>query len=254
MNLLMKITFLLPVVSHVRYQKRIGALVRLGIVPNILAFERSYYNGKPWPDGYTSLGKISHGRYLRRVIAFARAFHLVRASLRKTGATYVFGLDLLFLAWLCHFGLRARPHIFYEVGDLGILPGKRAFSFFLRFVERFLLKRISLLIVTSQAYIDKYYFGVQKLKRTPYLVIENKVDEGIVAKHTGVSTHLESPYNQEGGVRIGYFGLIRCRRSWEALEIATKMGRGKVKVYVRGIPLGLDSFIDDVHSNRLYHL
>jgi len=41
---------------------------------------------------------------------------------------------------------------------------------------------------------------------------------------------------QDGVLRIGYFGLLRCLRSWEILRRASEKGNGRVHIYLRGVP------------------
>ena len=76
----MKLVCLLPVSTDARIQRRLGALRRHGIDPEVLAFERPQYPGRPPSKAYQSLGVISHGRYVRRLGAIVRALPLVRSA------------------------------------------------------------------------------------------------------------------------------------------------------------------------------
>lgn len=240
----MKIAFLLPVVSHVRYHKRIRALKNLGVQPVVLAFEREYYKGKPVPGGYESLGSLRHSRYYKRLIPFVKVLFKVRAKAKETDAVYAFGLDMLLLGWLACRGLGKPFKAVYEVGDIReILLGNRMLSRCLRWLERFLLRRTELTVVTSKAYISGYYQGIQGLTNLHYLVIENKLDAGVSVPEPNFST------NSPGGIlRIGYFGVIRCRRSLEILKETAKQSNGRVQVYIRGIPLGVGDLEKEVQS------
>jgi len=231
----MKITYLLPVASHVRYHKRVSALQALGCEAKILAFERDYYPGKPWPDGYLSLGKIQNENYCRRPAPFAKALPIVLKEAEESDVIYAFGLDTLFLAWLASRFSSKHQKIIYEVGDIrAVLLGKSLLARSLRRLERFLLRHVHILVVTSEAFISGYFHGIQGLMTLRYQVIENKLDE---------SAFPTSPspidYNKEdGGLRIGYFGLIRCCRSWQILKRVVNAGSGQAQLYLRGISMG----------------
>jgi len=239
-----KVAFLLPVASDARYRKRIEALQNVGVKSQILAFERNYYSGKPVPGGYESLGRIQHRRYLRRLVPLVKALSKVRAAAKNADAIYTFGLDMLLLGWLASRGLSRRLKIVYEVGDIrNVLLQKGLISCSLRWLERFLLRRTQLIVVTAEAYVSGYYKGIQGLTDLRYQVIENKLDANTLPQAQRLT------YKHSHGVlRIGYFGLIRCQRSWEILKAAARKGEGKIKVHVRGIPLGLENLEEEAEA------
>ncbi|OPX84753.1 MAG: hypothetical protein A4E53_03810 [Pelotomaculum sp. PtaB.Bin104] len=241
----MKIVFLLPVISDARAHKRINALKKLGAQPVVLAFERDYYGGKPIPGGYQSLGHIEHSRYFKRLVPFLKALFAVRDQVKKADAIYAFGLDLFLLGWLACLGCNRPVKAVYEVADIReVLLGKGILSRCLRRLERFLLRRAELLVVTSEAFVQGYYRRIQKLDPLHYLVIENKLDAGFPADVPVLSDH-----STDGIVRIGYFGVIRCPRSLEILREAAEQGNGRVQVYIRGFPLGVGDLANKFRSN-----
>lgn len=241
----MRVTFLLSVVSHVRYHKRIHNLEKLGVQPNILAFEREYYPGKPWPAGYRSLGRLQHGFYGKRLLPIIKALPIVRAAARETDAIYTFGLDTLFLGWLASRALDNQVKTIYEVGDIQeVLVGNSWVSKIVRRLERHLVQQVDLLVATSEAYITEYYHGMRGLTDFPYQVIENKLDASSLPQ-------LSSPTlydNWDGTLRIGYFGVLRCRRSWEILKKAVERGEGRIRLYLRGILFGLEDFEEEIKT------
>jgi succinoglycan biosynthesis protein ExoL len=238
----MKITFLLPVLSQARYHKRIIALDKLGIQPNILAFEREYYPGKPWPGGYRSLGHLQHGHYYKRLVPFVKALLTVRSAAKESDVIYAFGLDILLLGWLASRTLDKRPKIIYEVGDIrAVLIGRSLLSRGLRWLERYLLRSVDVLVTTSEAFITGYFQGVQGLTDLCYQVIENKLDGDVLPQPKGLTAH--NGWSEI--LRIGCFGLIRCHRSWEVLKRAVERGNGRVQVYVRGVSMGLENLEEE---------
>ncbi len=234
----MNILYILPVASDARFTKRINALNELGTKSTILAFDRDYYPGKKFDCGYESLGRIQHRRYFRRIIPLVRAFFKIRKRIKYTDVVYTFGLDLLGIGWLSRVCQNKYPKIVYEVGDIrDVLLGRGLFAKCLRWLERFLLKRIDLLVVTSEAYVKGYYAEIQGLHTIKYHIIENKMDGN------GISRCVDQRKNEKTNViRIGYFGVIRCRRSWEILKKAVRMGKGGIRLYVRGIAMGIENF------------
>lgn len=246
----MKITFLLPSASYSLYQTRIGALEKMGVQPNILAFERDSYPGKPWATGYRSLGKLQHESYYRRFVPFAKAMPVVRAAAKESDAIYAFGLDLLFLGWLATRALDNQMKIIYDVFDIRkVLVGEGWISRSLRWLERCLVRRVDLLVATSEAYITEYYQGMLGLTDFPYQVIENKLDARLLPQPPS-----HTPRDGwDDTLRVGYFGVIRCRRSWEILKKAVERGEGRIRLYLRGIFLGLEDLEEEIGRTAYVH-
>ena len=128
-----------------------------------------------WP--YTSLGAIQNGRVSETFARFlARNLPKIRASALSRGVVYAFGLDLLLLAWLASRGTRHRTIIIYEVADIVPTLIGTGVMRLLRRLERFLVQRLDLMVVTSEAYITGYYAGYLGLIGIPHIVIDNKID------------------------------------------------------------------------------
>ncbi|MCK8827688.1 hypothetical protein MWH25_08020 [Natroniella acetigena] len=238
----MKIVFLCPVVSHVRYHKRINALKNLGANTKVLAFEREYYSGKSLSEGYVSLGEISHGNYFKRIIPFIKSFSKIRSMIKNADIVYAFGLDNLLLGWLANSTVKNNSKIIYEVGDIRGILLKNSFSAkLLRELEKFLLNHINLLVVTSKAYISGYYEGILNMDNIKYQVIENKLnkDEFQSLKSSGSCISKET-------LKIGYFGVLRCQRSWNILKKVAEKSNGRIQIYLRGIPMGIKNFKNEV--------
>jgi len=234
-----RVLFLLPVVTHVRYRKRMEALTALNLDIEVLAFERPYYPGKP-KINYTSLGSISHNNYLKRILPFLKALPKIWRHARKTDVIYCFGLDMLLLAWLVKMLLGKPVTLLYEVGDIReVLLGTNLKSKLARVLETFLVQRIDRLILTSKAYYEHFYEGILKLS-VPYQVIENKLEPGFVSEQA----MLPPSY------RLGYFGVLRCPRSWEIMNQLAKEG---MSIYIRGFPRSPLNLSEDDLSSTAEH-
>jgi len=230
----MQITFLMPDAADGHYYKRVRILIRLGAKARVLAFERKYHKERKYNHPYTSLGKFEHSNYFRRLLPIFRVVPIVRKYLRSSDVTYAFGLDMLLLCWLSGFGLRKKPKIVFEVCDiLPIMIGNSLKSRAIRLAERILIQKACVLVVTSKAFLTGYYKKIQGLTQLRYLVIENKLDSEEVVEPVSSPRKL---FNT--ALRIGYFGGIRCQRSLEILKSAVRNGKGRIHVYVRGIPIG----------------
>ena len=224
-----KFVFVLPVQSAVHCYKRIKALQSLGVETDVYSFERNYYPGKLQPTEYVSLGSISHGQYHKRLMPMAKAVSTIRRAAQDAEVVYTFGLDTLLLASAATRWLRPAPKLVYEVPDIrGILTGQSPQSAAMRRLERLLLARIDLLVVTSEAFVTGYFQGVQGV-HVPYLVIENKLLAEAMPHFT------PKPHLDDGVLRIGYFGHIRCQASWRVLKRVAQESEGRIQVQVAGI-------------------
>lgn len=227
-----KIIFLLPVSTDAYLRKRVTALECEGAQPLIFAFERDHYPAKPWHP-YQTLGRISDGDYLKRIPQLLKAVVKVRPYAEDVQALYCFGLDLLTVGWLASRGKPKHFKLVYEVADIReILLSKGIAGYILRWLERFLLRYVDISVVTSQAYIDYYFHEIQAAYHVPFQVIENKLFLSEIPQIPVTTKPIDKAAET---ITIGYFGLIRCRRSWEVLKQLVKQGKGRFRVYIRGI-------------------
>jgi succinoglycan biosynthesis protein ExoL len=232
-----KTVCLLPVATDARIQRRLAAFARLGVEPTVLAFERPYYPGKPITGGYQSLGRVEHGKYFSRLRPLLFALPKVRSACKTADVVYAFSLDLLALAWLATRMTRRRPRFVYEVADIHpTLVGRGVRAAIMRGIERKLLNDSSLLVVTSEAFITGFYRDIQGMSGLRYQLVENKpeLDAG---DEPAPRPRLEQPH-----ITIGYFGVLRCERSWRVLRRLAEQGQGRIKVYLRGVPLNIPNF------------
>lgn len=232
----MKIVYLLPVVSQARYHKRVQEMTRFGVQSEILAFERTYYQGKPWPDGYHSMGHLKHGHYFKRLPILFKAVSIVCDAANKSKVIYAFSLDTLLIAWLATRQTKEKVKLVYEVGDIRqILLGNGVINLLLRWIERYLLHKVGIVVVTSEAYVSGYFRGIQQLTNVRYQVIENKLDP----LETSLFPRPVMRKKTDDILRIGYFGLIRCRHTLKVMQELARQGSGRIQVYIRGIFMSL---------------
>jgi len=224
----MKIVFLSSFVNHARHRKRINAFYDLGAKVKILAFERDFYPAKALRNQYFSLGKIQNGKYVSRLKYIFSAVLKLRSEIKDSDILYIFDFDMALVGLLASIGLRVR--LIYEIGDIhNIFLGKGFISRILRTIEKIVIRKIDLLVVTSEAFIHGYYIDILGVKDFRYFVLENKVDANQVQKV------IVKPRLNNKPIVIGYFGGLHCTDSWNALKRIVKKSNGKIVLYVRGL-------------------
>lgn len=237
----MHIVFLNPSVTFARFRKRIVALKNEGFKTKVFAFERKHYTAENIPGDYISLGMLNHGNYLVRLIHLFRIIYKVRRGLKDTQIIYVFGLDMALLGWLSVCYNRYMPKIVYEVGDIReLFLGKHLINCFARSVDRFIVKRVYLLIVTSKAFLTEYFEKRLNVYNLNYLEIENKIDESQLCY-----TNRSNYRTNKKLIRIGYFGVIRCQQSWNILKSVLLQSPDKIVLVVYGVPSNIYDFEND---------
>jgi succinoglycan biosynthesis protein ExoL len=147
----------------------------------LFSFDREVVDHPVYSDAdvcHTSLGRIRDGVAVSRLTSFARAtWILARAQRRIKDNTdtvvLVNSLEMLMISSLC--GLTRWPTV-YDVSDIHPLQLSKSFvGRSLRWLERRMLMRVQLMVVSSPWYYWEYYrrwLGIPK----PALLIENKVD------------------------------------------------------------------------------
>lgn len=206
----MNFLFLMPVLGQPRYAKRISMLQAEGVGANALYFERDYHSGRLPTCSISGLGKVEHGRYFKRIFTYLSSLPQIRRHAKKSSVIYTFELDLAFLAFIATVGLNVKQVV--EIGDVReVQTSNSVFGRILRLLERALINRVSLLVVTAPRFYSEYYIkwlGVS----TKCVVIENKLDLASLSDKP-------RPVGSVGNyvIRIGYFGLLRCNWSADSL-------------------------------------
>ncbi len=238
------IIFLTSSISYPGYLKRMSFFKRLGVESKLLGFQQNLLHpSKEIPIKFELLGSIQNGNYLSRIKPMLTAVPKIREVITERDILYVFGFDMLLLALLAVSGQRRRPKIVYEVHDIRqIFMDEGFLGQTMRRLEKLATSRVNLLVVTSPAYISDYYENMLNLKDIHHVVIENKLDMNDL--NLKVLPYRLNPRP----LRVGYFGSLRCPYAWAALKKLAKESNGKVQIYVRGVPKGLETFKFDVNN------
>ena len=180
---------------------------------------------------------------LLRVIPRARQYRHVDVFVARQLETL---LVAAFANWLS--GSRA-PLVFECVDIHRLMVRGDAVGVTLRAIENFLLRRTSLLLVSSLAFVERY-FGHHYDRVPPVHLLENKMLAEEVAsfenRTIGPPTTAGPPW------RIGWYGVIRCPRSLEALAELVRSEPRLVEVTIAGrIAENLTGLFEDVISRSL---
>ena len=228
----MTVVYLLAVSSQPRYWRRINALTSEGLEARILTFNRPYVPASREHAARAEVvASITQGKYLRRLAAFARAFIPVYRRSRDADFLYCFGSDLAALGIAVKL-FRRRLRLVLEVGDVRpVMINNDVKGTLLRALERLVLRQVFLIVVTSPAYRDRYLVDRQGVTASKILAVENKVDVRMRRLAEPVRGGEVTP----GSVlSIGYYGIIRCQKSWSLLERIAKAFPDRVHVHVWG--------------------
>ena len=228
----LRILYLVPDLTDPAVERRIAMLRAGGARVEVAGFHR-----KPWTrdvEGFTPLGQTHDADLVQRMRAVGA--WLVRprrlaALARDCDVILARNLEMLVLARFARLLRGDRHKLVYECLDIhGAMLGSGAKTRVLRAIEEALLRSCALLIVSSPAFVREYFEKVHA--RLPAIhLLENKL-LGL----DGAPTPRDAVRAPGHPWRIGWFGMIRCRRSLELLTALTATLSGRVEVVIRGRP------------------
>jgi len=198
---------------------------------SVVGFDRRPDTSKNFP--FISLGVTRDAALLRRSISILKAILMLPSVIRSLSGSDVLiarNLEMLLLANLIVRISRYRnAEIIYECLDLHrILLDGSFLGKVLRQLEKRLLKNVKKIIISSEAYFDSYFSAVQKFKGDVLLVENKPLFEGR-AKVTN-----EGP--RRAALKIGYYGMLRCRKSLDILKIIADHSRNQTGIVIAGLP------------------
>lgn len=189
----------------------------------------------PWPN--TDLGQTFSGAYLQRIksiVTGARAAAAARDTLASADVIYARNLDMLATAFLAKRMARLDTPVIYECLDVHrLMTRKDAIGTVFRMAERALLKRCRRLVVSSPGFLT-HYFELRHPGAYKAVLLENRIAEG----GAGAPRPLPGQAAAEppSPLRIGWVGVLRCRRSLDLLmDVARRLG-DRVRIDLFGVP------------------
>ena len=222
-------------VAEISQIRRIRALAALGHQVHSFTMRRENMNKAfepDWPN--THLFMTENENLQKRVAVVAKSIWKMRRY-RKSLATadMIIARNLDMLAIACAARLIAgapRTPIVYECLDInGALCRNDLKSRLMRAAERFLLRHVQLLVVSSPGFVREYFAPIQNYVG-PTALWENKLAAGC---------HLPARPTQrplaDRPLRIGWVGTIRCAPSLHILaDLADRLGP-KVEIRIHGV-------------------
>ena len=183
------------------------------------------------------LGKTEDGKMAQRVSA-------VFASLLRPGAILeaAKGADVIIGRNVEAFALAARARaaapqarLVYECLDIHrLLLGSSLPAKAVQAVQARLLKNADLVLTSSPAF-EREYFRQRVPRLPPVYLIENKVlaldASAVPPSDRGTVAHPDGP-----PWTIGWFGMLRCKRTFDVLADLVRHSDGRIKVVIAGRP------------------
>ncbi|WP_395671352.1 glycosyl transferase family 1 [Phenylobacterium sp.] len=234
----MKIAYFVHDLADPAVARRLSMLRAGGAEPVVLGFRRT--EGAPGEVAGVraiDLGRTYDGRlgHRARTTALA-ALGAGRWRGLLAGADAVMGrtLEALATAEAARRLAGVRAPLIYECLDIHrLMLGEGRAGRTMRAVERALLRRCALLIVSSPAFLREYFEPRQGVGRSlpiRTLLVENKALELSGGRPRVQAQPLGPPW------RIGWMGAIRCRRSLQILTDLAARRPDLVEVRIHGRP------------------
>ena len=177
-----------------------------------------------------ALGQSQDAAFLRRAAGTLKEA-LFTGSLKR----HFEGCDLVMARNLEQLAIAARiaggRALVYECLDIHRLllessPPARA----IQALEGALLPRCDLLVTSSPAFM-RHHFDTRPLK-APVELVENK----LLLDPLDPPATPRTPPQREGPITIGWFGMLRCKRTLAFLEELTHAAQGRIEVLIAGKP------------------
>lgn len=182
-----------------------------------------------WPA--IALGRTADAALTQRAVAVMRAMMGIgRLKPQLTGRTVILSrlLETLPLARAARQRFAPDAALVHECLDIHrLLVAPSLPGAMLRAVERRWLRDCGLVLTSSPAFERHYLKPVHGSGLPPTFLVENQVLAAEIADPTP-RRHAGPPW------RIGWFGMIRCRRSLAMLEALVRALPGLVEVDIRG--------------------
>jgi succinoglycan biosynthesis protein ExoL len=182
------------------------------------------------------LGRTTDGILGRRILSVAGTLvRLAGIGLHVRGANVILARNLEMLVLAVRARRRYAPEaaLVYECLDIHRILLSKRLGEPLRLLESKLWRDVDLLLTSSPAFIRNYF--APRGFRSPIQLVANKVlmvGESDPGSITVVRPLPGPPW------RIGWFGMIRCRKSLAILSSLARASGGAIELVIRGQPSG----------------
>jgi len=228
----MKISYFVHDFGHPDLARRFEMLRQGGAATTIFGFHRARSADPGVAGAVVDLGQTRDARFAQRVWAVARAIPRLRPwakTLAQSDVILARNLEMLVLATIARRLYAPHAALVYECLDIHrFMLSRHWLGAALRAVERALLKGCQGLMVSSPAFVREYFAPANRTLPKTFLV-ENKVF--LTEERSNHTVRAAGP-----PWRIGWFGVLRCRRSLDMLSELLRSAPQTVEVIVAGLP------------------
>jgi succinoglycan biosynthesis protein ExoL len=186
------------------------------------------------------LGRTFDANFCQRTaMIVGRALNLAAWAPQLQGCDVVIArnLEMITLGALARWRYAPEARLVYEVLDIHrFLLSNGVLGKGMRLLEQRVLRQADVLIVSSPAFLSEYFEPIQRTDRLAgltTLVVENKM---FPAGSTEIGGGISPALRPAAPWRIGWFGMIRCRKSLDYLCDLTTRRPGLLELLVRGKP------------------
>jgi hypothetical protein len=232
----MRVAYLVHDINDPAVHRRIRMLRAGGAEVTLLGFSRGIASKPEGTDPFV-LGHTEDARLFQRSVAVGiAALKMPRWQAALAGADVIMArqLETLVLAALVRRLTGSTAPLVYECLDIhSLMLSGGPVGRVMRALEGGLLRDCSSLMVSSQRFIEKYFAPVHRALPRVELV-ENKVLELELSDTGGYAAQRAMARPQAPPWRIGWYGIVRCRRSLQLLAGLARSLPGLVEVSIRG--------------------
>jgi succinoglycan biosynthesis protein ExoL len=230
-----KIAYFVHDLSDPAVHRRVRMLVHGGATVTPIGFRRSV-DAPTAVEGARAvdLGRTRDAMLARRALSVAETLVKldgIAEHVRGCDVVVARNLEMLVLAVRARKLYAPKATVVYECLDIHRLQLSNGLSGkMLRFLESSLWGEIDLLLTSSPAFVDNYFS--RHGFTAPIRLVENKILM-LGAEHTRMPSASIPPGPPW---RIGWFGMLRCRKSLEILSSIAQAAEGALEVIIRGRP------------------
>ncbi len=243
---MLKILYLVPNLSDPAVGRRVAMFQLGGAEIELAGFRRADAPPSSLPVEMVVELDVTHdARMLQRLLATVKARYTARGWARSFSRPDVIvarNLEMLAIAEHLLQLWPDPPALVYECLDIHrLMLREDGVGRAMRSVEQRLMQPARLLLTSSPAFLSQYF---DEQGAPPARLVENKVFAPDIPE-TGRNPALAG--DDDGPLRLGWFGALRCAKSLAILDrVSSELG-GKLEVTLRGRP-ALTEF-DDFHGS-----
>jgi succinoglycan biosynthesis protein ExoL len=210
-------------------------------------------------EEFISLGRVMPLSRVRRVLPLALAAIRLVARRKVLAGVDLFiarNLDIALLAIFARWAAASSAPVVYEVLDVNPSCTEGGWQgALLRWLERWVLARANLLVVSSPYFGTDYYEAILHYRR-PWFLLENKIPRWVSSEQRPQAAIRGAAPRQahataKGPWRIGWFGYLDDQKSWDILRSIARELPQEVAIHLRGRPytnFDMTRFLADVEQ------